>query len=109
MSDDLTLDIDGEKYVLRRGTAALRGGRPAGGRARWGAGARPPPRGRPAARVVARRAGAAVPWLDDVAPALLSEDARAALAEGDASDPALQAAGTGIVQAEVQRGRLPPP
>jgi len=77
MSDDLTLDIDGEKYVLRRDTAALR---------------------------VGRRVGDDVTWLDDVDPALLSEDARAALAEGDASDPALQTAVNGIVQAEVQRG-----
>ncbi|HJX44655.1 MAG TPA: hypothetical protein VJ352_13355 [Geodermatophilus sp.] len=77
MSDDLTIDIDGEKYVLRRDTAALR---------------------------VGRRVGDDVTWLDDVDPALLSEDARAALAEGDASDPALQTAVNGIVQAEVQRG-----
>ena len=77
MSDDLTIDIDGEKYVLRRDTAALR---------------------------VGRRVGDDVTWLDDVDPTLLPEDARAALAEGDASDPALQTAVNGIVQAEVQRG-----
>lgn len=77
MSDDLTIDIDGEKYVLRRDTEALR---------------------------VGRRVGDDVTWLDDVDPALLPEDARAALAEGDASDPALQTAINGIVQAEVQRG-----
>ena len=77
MSDDLTIDIDGEKYVLRRDIAALR---------------------------VGRRVGDDVTWLDDVDPALLPEDARAALAEGDASDPTLQTAVNGIVQAEVQRG-----
>jgi hypothetical protein len=77
MSDDLTIDIDGEKYVLRQDSGALR---------------------------VGRRVGDDVTWLDDVDPALLSEDARAALAEGDASDPALQTAVNGIVQAEVQRG-----
>jgi hypothetical protein len=77
MSDDLTLDIDGEKYVLRQGSEGLR---------------------------VGRRVGDDVTWLDDVDPALLSEDARAALAEGDASNPALQTAIGGIVQAEVERG-----
>jgi hypothetical protein len=53
---------------------------------------------------VGRRVGDDVTWLDDVDPTLLPEDARAALAEGDASDPALQTAVNGIVQAEVQRG-----
>ena len=77
MSDDLTIDIDGEKYVLRQDSGALR---------------------------VGRRVGDDVTWLDDVDPTLLPEDARAALAEGDASDPALQTAVNGIVQAEVQRG-----
>ena len=77
MSDDLTLDIDGETYVVRQGGEALK---------------------------VGRRNGDDVVWLDDVDPGLLSEDARAALAEGDASNTALHTAIGGIVQAEVKRG-----
>ena len=77
MSDDLTLDIDGEQYVVRQGGAGLQ---------------------------VGRRNGEDVAWLDDVDPALLPEDARAALAEGDTSSEALRMAIGGIVQAEVKRG-----
>ncbi|MBM7807673.1 hypothetical protein JOD57_003510 [Geodermatophilus bullaregiensis] len=77
MSDDLTLDIDGEHYVIRKGDAGLR---------------------------VGRRNGEDVAWLDEVDPALLPEDARAALAEGDGSSEALRLAVGGIVQAEVKRG-----
>ncbi|NEM06420.1 hypothetical protein [Geodermatophilus normandii] len=78
MSDDLTLDIDGEQYVVRQGgDLGLQ---------------------------VGRRNGGDVAWLDDVDPALLTEDARAALAEGDTSNEALRVAISGIVQAEVERG-----
>ncbi len=77
MSDDMTIDVDGESYVLQRSNEGLR---------------------------VGRRVGGEVTWLDDVDPALLSEDARAALAEGDTSNAALQTAIGGIVQAEVERG-----
>ncbi|SFO03148.1 hypothetical protein SAMN05660359_01071 [Geodermatophilus obscurus] len=77
MSDDLTLDIDGEKYVLRRSGEGLK---------------------------VGRRVGDDVTWLDDVDPGLLPEGALTALAEGNVSDPALQTAIGGIVQAEVERG-----
>ncbi len=77
MSDDMTIDVDGEKYVLRPGTGGLQ---------------------------VGRRVGDDVTWLDDVDPALLPEDARAALAEGDSANPALQTAIGGIVQAEIERG-----
>ncbi|SDC56591.1 hypothetical protein SAMN05660690_1930 [Geodermatophilus telluris] len=77
MSDDLTLDIDGERYVLRKGDEGLRVGRTVGGD---------------------------VTWLDDVDPGLLPEDARAALAEGDSSSEALRTAVNGIVQAEIERG-----
>ncbi|PWW21095.1 hypothetical protein JD79_00223 [Geodermatophilus normandii] len=77
MSDDLTLDIDGEQYVVRQGGEGLR---------------------------VGRRNGDDVAWLDDVDPALLPEDARTALAEGDSSNEALRVAVSGIVQAEVERG-----
>ena len=77
MSDDLTLDIDGEQYVVRQGDSGLQ---------------------------VGRRNGDDVAWLDAVDPALLTEDARAALAEGDSSNEALRVAISGIVQAEVERG-----
>ena len=77
MSDDLTLDIDGEKYVVRQGGEGLQ---------------------------VGRRNGEDVAWLDDVDLALLPEDARAALTEGDSSNEALRVAISGIVQAEVERG-----
>ncbi|GAB3191650.1 hypothetical protein GCM10027261_02150 [Geodermatophilus arenarius] len=77
MSDDLTLEIDGETYVVRQGAEGLQ---------------------------VGRRNGGDVSWLDDVDPALLPEDARAALAEGDTSNEALRTALGGIVQAEVERG-----
>ncbi len=77
MSEDLTIDVDGEQYVVRQGAEGLR---------------------------VGRRVAGDVTWLDEVDPALLSEDARAALAEGDTADPALQLAIGGIVQAEIQRG-----
>ncbi|MGY1607240.1 MULTISPECIES: hypothetical protein [unclassified Geodermatophilus] len=77
MSDDLTIDVDGDQYVLRQGTEGLQ---------------------------VGRRVGGEVTWLDDVDPALLPEAARAALAEGDTANPALQTAIGGIVQAEVERG-----
>jgi hypothetical protein len=77
MSEDLTIQIDGETYVLRQGGAGLQ---------------------------VGRRNGDDVAWLDDVDPGLLGEDARAALAEGDLGNEALRTAIGGIVQAEVERG-----
>jgi hypothetical protein len=77
MSDDLTIDVDGEQYVIRQATGGLR---------------------------VGRRVGEDVTWLDDVDPALLPDDARAALTEGDTSNEALRIAIGGIVQAEVERG-----
>jgi hypothetical protein len=77
MSDDLTLDIDGEQYVIRQGDEGLK---------------------------IGRRNGDDVAWLDDVDPALLPEDARAALAEGDSSNQSLRIAIGGIAQAEVERG-----
>lgn len=77
MSDDMTIDVRGETYVLQRDGGGLR---------------------------VGRRVAGEVTWLDDVDPALLPEQARTALDRGDASDPALQTAIGGIVQAEVERG-----
>jgi hypothetical protein len=77
MSDDLTIQIDSETYVVRQGGEGLQ---------------------------VGRRNGDDVAWLDDVDAGLLSEDARAALAEGDVHNEALHTAISGIVQAEVERG-----
>jgi hypothetical protein len=77
MSDEMTIRLDSEEYLLR----------PEGGSLRVG-----------------RRVAGEVSWLDDVDPAVLPEDARAALERGDTGDQALRTALLGIVQAEVQRG-----
>lgn len=77
MTDDMTFQLDGEEYVLRRDADGLQ---------------------------VGRQAGAEVTWLDTVDTGLLSAPARDALERGDTSDQALQTALRGIVQAEVERG-----
>jgi hypothetical protein len=77
MTDDMTIDIDGEHYVLRRDGDGLK---------------------------VGQRVGDDVTWLDTVDGSLLPESARAALASGDTSDQALQTAVRGVLEAEVQRG-----
>ena len=77
MSDDLTVRVDGEQYVLRRDGDDVQ---------------------------VGRRNGADVAWLDDVDGSLFSGAARAALDRGDTSDEALLTAVRGIAQAEVERG-----
>jgi hypothetical protein len=77
MSDEMTIQLDSEEYVLR----------PEGGSLRVG-----------------RRVAGEVTWLDDVDPGLLPESARAALERGDTGDEALRRALLGVVQAEVQRG-----
>jgi hypothetical protein len=77
MSDDLTVGVDGEQYVLRRDGDDVR---------------------------VGRRNGDDVAWLDDVDGSLLSGAAREALERGDTSDEALLTAVRGITQAEVERG-----
>ena len=77
MTDDMTIQLDGEEYVLRREDAALR---------------------------IGRRAGGDVTWLDAVDLSLLPEPARQALESGDTGDAALTTALRGIVQAEVKRG-----
>lgn len=77
MTDDMTIDLSGESYVLRREGAGVR---------------------------VGRRVGGEVTWLDTVDAGLLPEPARAALDRGDASDEALLTALRGVVQAEVERG-----
>ncbi|MGY1771689.1 hypothetical protein [Blastococcus sp. SYSU D00813] len=77
MSDEMTIQLDGEEYVLRRGDAALQ---------------------------VGRRADGDVTWLDDVDTGLLPEPARQALESGDTGNEALTTALRGIVEAEVKRG-----
>ena len=77
MTDDWTIRLDSEVFVLR----------PEGGRVRVG-----------------RRVGADTTWLDDLDPALLPEPARAALERGDTDDEALRTAVRGVAQAQVQRG-----
>ncbi len=77
MTDDMTIQLDGEEYVLRRGDAALQ---------------------------VGRRTDGDVIWLDDVDPGLLPEPARQALESGDTGNQELTTALRGIVEAEVKRG-----
>jgi hypothetical protein len=77
MTDDMTIELDGERYVLR----------PDGGDLQVG-----------------RRVGGEVTWLDTVDGGLLPAPAREALDRGDTSDEALRTALRGIVEAETQRG-----
>jgi hypothetical protein len=77
MTDDMSIRIDSEEYVLRPGDDGVQ---------------------------VGRRNGADVAWLDTVDLGLLPQPAREALDRGDASDEALLTALRGVVQAEVERG-----
>lgn len=77
MSDETTIRLDSEEYVIRQEGGEIK---------------------------VGRRTAGDVAWLDDVDPGLLPEPARAALERGDTEDEALRTALRGIVQAEVQRG-----
>ena len=77
MSDDTTIEIDGETYVVRHDGEGLQ---------------------------VGRRVGGDVTWLDTVADSLLPDSARSALQSGDTSDEALQTAVRGVLEAEVKRG-----
>ncbi|MDT0278306.1 hypothetical protein [Blastococcus goldschmidtiae] len=77
MTDEKTIDIDGETYVLRHDGDGLQ---------------------------VGRRVDGDVTWLDTVADSLLPEDARSALDSGDTSNQALQTAVRGVLEAEVRRG-----
>jgi hypothetical protein len=77
MTDDMTIQIDSEEYVLRQDADGLQ---------------------------VGRRNGGDVAWLDTVDPDLLPEPAREALERGDTSDAALLIALRGVTQAEVERG-----
>jgi hypothetical protein len=77
MTDDMTIRIDSEEYVLRQDGDGLQ---------------------------VGRRNGDDVAWLDTVDLDLLPGPAREALDRGDTSDEALLAALRGVTQAEVERG-----
>ena len=77
MTDEMTIDIDGETYVLRRDGEDLQ---------------------------VGRRVDGDVTWLDTVSGSLLSDSARAALESGNTSDESLTTAVRGVLEAEVRRG-----
>jgi hypothetical protein len=77
MTDDMTIQIDSEDYVLRSDGDGLQ---------------------------VGRRVGDDVAWLDTVDLGLLPAAAREALDRGDTSDAALVIAVRGVTQAEVERG-----
>lgn len=77
MTDDMTIRLDSDEYVVRREGEGLRLG---------------------------RRAGEELTWLETVDLDLLPRPAREALDRGDPSDEALVTALRGVAQAEVQRG-----
>jgi hypothetical protein len=77
MSDDMTIQLDGEEYLLRRGDDVLK---------------------------VGRRTGGDVTWLDDVDTGSFPAEARQALESGDTGNASLTIALRGIVEAEVKRG-----
>jgi hypothetical protein len=77
MTDDMTIELDGERYLVRRDSAGLQVGRTVGGE---------------------------TTWLDTVDESLLSGPARAALERSDGDDEALRTALRGIVEAETHRG-----
>jgi hypothetical protein len=77
MTDDMTIRLDSDEYVVRREGGGLRLG---------------------------RRVGEDVAWLETVDLGLLPAPAREALDRGDASDETLLTALRGVIQAEVERG-----
>ena len=77
MTDDMTIRVDDDDYVLRADDDGLQ---------------------------VGRRVSGDVVWLDTVELTLLPGAAREALERGDASDEALLTAVRGIAQAEDERG-----
>ena len=77
MSDDMTIQIDSEQYVLRQDGEGLQ---------------------------VGRQNGDDVVWLETVDLGLLPQPAREALERGDTSDEALLTALRGVTQAEIERG-----
>ena len=77
MTQEMTIQVDGEDYVLRREGEGFR---------------------------VGRQVGGDVSWLETVDGSLLDDRARAALSSGDTSEESLLRAVRGVVQAEVERG-----
>ena len=77
MTDDMTIKVDNDEYVLRTDGDGLQ---------------------------VGRRVGGDVAWLDTVELTLLPGPAREALERGDSSHDALLTAVRGIAQAEDERG-----
>ena len=77
MSDEMTIQLDGEEYVVSPEGEGLR---------------------------VGRRVEGEVTWLESVDGSLLDDQARTALSNGDTSDESLLRAVRGVVQAEVERG-----
>ncbi len=77
MTDEQTIEIDGETYVVRHDGEGLQ---------------------------VGRRVDGDVTWLDTVADSLLPDSARSALQSGNTSDESLQTAVRGVLEAEVRRG-----
>ena len=77
MPDDMTIDLDGEKYLVRPDGEGLQ---------------------------VGRRAGTDVTWLDTVDARLLPGPAREALGRGDTTDESLLAAVRSVVVAQTRRG-----
>ncbi len=77
MTDDMTIQLDSETYVLRPDGDGVQ---------------------------VGRRVDGDVAWLDTVEAGLFPAPAREALERGDTSDEALLTALRGVVQAEVERG-----
>ena len=77
MTDDMTIRLDSDEYVLRRDGDGLQ---------------------------VGRRVSRDVAWLDTVDLGLLPAPAREALERGDNADESLLIAVRGIAQAEEDRG-----
>jgi hypothetical protein len=77
MGDSTTIELGGEKYLVRREGEALRLGRQLGGD---------------------------TIWLDDIDVSQLPGPAREALDRGEHADQTLQTALLGVVRAEVDRG-----
>ena len=77
MTDDMTIELDGEQYLVRPESGGLQ---------------------------VGRRVGGDVTWLDTVDGGLLPAAAREALERGDTSDESLRTAVRGVVGAETHRG-----